>query len=93
MATVAALKALDPAYVSVTYGAGGSTRGRTIDLAKRIKNELDIEVLAQTIDDVGEHGAADEHGFAHAVHSRKRANAPTASRSVTSVFSTAPGSA
>jgi methylenetetrahydrofolate reductase (NADPH) len=40
------LRGLDPAYVSVTYGAGGSTRERTIDVAKRIKSELGIEVLA-----------------------------------------------
>jgi methylenetetrahydrofolate reductase (NADPH) len=46
MQTVAALKSLDPAYVSVTYGAGGSTRMRTVDVAKRIQNELGIDVLA-----------------------------------------------
>ena len=46
METVAALKSLDPAYVSVTYGAGGSTRMRTVDVAKRIQNELAIDVLA-----------------------------------------------
>lgn len=46
MATVAGLKSLDPAYVSVTYGAGGSTRTRTVDIAKRIQNELGIDVLA-----------------------------------------------
>jgi methylenetetrahydrofolate reductase (NADPH) len=46
MATVATLRTLEPAYVSVTYGAGGSTRDRSIDVAKRIKNELGIEVLA-----------------------------------------------
>lgn len=46
MQTVAALKSLDPAYVSVTYGAGGSTRTRTVDIAKRIQNEVGIDVLA-----------------------------------------------
>lgn len=46
MQTIAALKSLDPAYVSVTYGAGGSTRMRTVDVAKRIQNELGIDVLA-----------------------------------------------
>ena len=44
--TVERLRPFDPTFVSVTYGAGGSTRARTIDLAKRIKNELGVEVLA-----------------------------------------------
>ena len=46
METVGTLRALDPAYVSVTYGAGGSTRDRTVDIAKRIKNDVGLEVLA-----------------------------------------------
>lgn len=46
LGTVRTLRALDPAYVSVTYGAGGSSRARTIEVAKRIKRELGIEVLA-----------------------------------------------
>ena len=41
--TVARLKAYDPAYVSVTYGAGGSTRRLTVDLVRRIKQEVGIE--------------------------------------------------
>ncbi|MFN2460696.1 MAG: methylenetetrahydrofolate reductase [NAD(P)H] [Candidatus Velthaea sp.] len=45
-ATIGALKPLHPAFVSITYGAGGSTRKRTVELAKRIKNDLGIEVLA-----------------------------------------------
>ena len=36
----------EPTYVSVTYGAGGSTRDRTIDITKRIKRELGIEAMA-----------------------------------------------
>ena len=44
--TVARLKAYDPAYVSVTYGAGGSTRRLTVDLVRRIKQEVGIEAMA-----------------------------------------------
>src|ERR687886_1105989 len=36
----------DPAFVSVTYGAGGSTRDRTITIVKRIKQELGLEAMA-----------------------------------------------
>ena len=44
--TARTLRALEPAFVSVTYGAGGSTRARTIDVAKRMKQELELEVMA-----------------------------------------------
>ena len=37
---------LEPDFVSVTYGAGGSTRGRTLELTKWIKQELGIEAMA-----------------------------------------------
>jgi methylenetetrahydrofolate reductase (NADPH) len=40
------LKAFDPAYVSVTYGAGGSTRRLTVDLVRRIKREVGLEAMA-----------------------------------------------
>jgi methylenetetrahydrofolate reductase (NADPH) len=46
MATLATLKTLDPAYVSVTYGAGGSTRDRSVEIAKRIRAELGLDVMA-----------------------------------------------
>ena len=36
----------EPAFVSVTYGAGGSTRERTIDVVKRLKTELGLEAMA-----------------------------------------------
>jgi methylenetetrahydrofolate reductase (NADPH) len=40
------LRALSPDFVSVTYGAGGSSRGRTLELTKWIKQELGIEAMA-----------------------------------------------
>jgi methylenetetrahydrofolate reductase (NADPH) len=43
--TVRTLRPLAPLFVSVTYGAAGSSRERTIAVAKRIKRELDVEVL------------------------------------------------
>lgn len=45
-ATVAELRPLRPDYVSVTYGAGGSTRERTIELVTEIRNEVGIEAMA-----------------------------------------------
>src|SRR3954469_20123231 len=36
----------EPSFVSVTYGAGGSTRDRTIAIVKRIKQELGLEAMA-----------------------------------------------
>ncbi|HIB43934.1 MAG TPA: methylenetetrahydrofolate reductase [NAD(P)H] [Nitrospina sp.] len=44
--TIDNLKALNPAFVSVTYGAGGSTRSKTIDLVGRIKKEIRLESMA-----------------------------------------------
>ena len=44
--TVAALQNDEPSFVSVTYGAGGSTRDRTLSIVKRIHCELDIETMA-----------------------------------------------
>ena len=40
------LRDLEPSFVSVTYGAGGSTRTRTIDIVKSIKQDLGIEAMA-----------------------------------------------
>jgi methylenetetrahydrofolate reductase (NADPH) len=40
------LKHEEPSFVSVTYGAGGSTRDRTIGIVKRIKQELGMEAMA-----------------------------------------------
>jgi methylenetetrahydrofolate reductase (NADPH) len=44
--TVEALKPLAPAYVSVTYGAGGATRDGTVEIATRIKEEHGLEAMA-----------------------------------------------
>ena len=45
-AAVERLKGCRPSFVSVTYGAGGSTRDRTIELVTRIKKELNVETMA-----------------------------------------------
>jgi methylenetetrahydrofolate reductase (NADPH) len=44
--TIAELKQLDPGFVSVTWGAGGSTRRQTIELVTRIQDELGITAMA-----------------------------------------------
>ncbi|MBX2810291.1 MAG: methylenetetrahydrofolate reductase [NAD(P)H] [Myxococcales bacterium] len=36
---------LRPSYVSVTYGAGGSTRNKTVDISHRIQSELKIDAM------------------------------------------------
>ena len=46
MRTVANLRELRPSFVSVTYGAGGSTREKTIDIVTRIKSDHGIEAMA-----------------------------------------------
>ncbi len=46
MQTVKSLRILNPGFVSVTYGAGGSSRARTLEVVKRIKGELEIEPMA-----------------------------------------------
>jgi methylenetetrahydrofolate reductase (NADPH) len=44
--TLPALRCLQPAFFSVTYGAGGSTRTRSLRLAQRVKQELGVEAMA-----------------------------------------------
>ncbi len=46
LSTVRELHRLEPSFVSVTYGAGGSTRERTIDLVGRIQREIGLETMA-----------------------------------------------
>ncbi|MBN1464170.1 methylenetetrahydrofolate reductase [NAD(P)H] [candidate division KSB1 bacterium] len=44
--SIADLMPLKPAWVSVTYGAGGSTRDRTHDLVMRIQKETNLTAVA-----------------------------------------------
>lgn len=44
--TVSELKRLEPAFVTITYGAAGSARERTIETAGMIKRELGLETAA-----------------------------------------------
>jgi methylenetetrahydrofolate reductase (NADPH) len=45
-AAVEDLRALEPDYVSVTYGAGGGTREGTLEISSRLKNDLGVETMA-----------------------------------------------
>lgn len=44
--TIEALSNLNPDYISVTYGAGGGTKDKTVEIASIIKNRFNIESLA-----------------------------------------------
>ena len=45
-AALGELRTLEPSFVSVTYGAGGSTRSKTIEIVKRIKDDYGLEAMA-----------------------------------------------
>jgi methylenetetrahydrofolate reductase (NADPH) len=45
-AALAELRTLEPSFVSVTYGAGGSTRSKTIEIVKRIRDDYGLEAMA-----------------------------------------------
>lgn len=44
--TIDELAKLNPDFISVTYGAGGSTKGKTVEIASKIKNDYHIEAVA-----------------------------------------------
>jgi len=44
--TIDRLRELEPSFVSVTYGAGGSTRQKTVEITTRVKREYGIEAMA-----------------------------------------------
>ena len=45
-ATLDALSDIKPDFISVTYGAGGKAKDRTVEIASKIKNEYRIESMA-----------------------------------------------
>jgi len=44
--TIGELKQLNPDFISVTYGAMGSSKDKTVEIASKIRNEFDIESIA-----------------------------------------------
>jgi methylenetetrahydrofolate reductase (NADPH) len=44
--TARSLRELEPDFVSVTYGAGGSTRDGTVEITRGLKDELGLETMA-----------------------------------------------
>jgi len=44
--TLKRVKTLNPGYISVTYGAGGGTRDKTIEIVEQAKNILGLESMA-----------------------------------------------
>ena len=63
------LRPLDPLFVSVTYGAGGSTQKNTLRLVQELKQQFDLEPMAH-LTCVG----ASESSIAGFVESLQQAN-------------------
>ncbi len=64
--TAMALRGIAPDFVSVTYGAGGSTRERTAQVSAILKNELGFTVMPH-LTCVG-HSRAELHAIADRIH-------------------------
>ena len=64
--TAAALKRIAPDFVSVTYGAGGSTRERTAQVSRLLRTELTCTVMPH-LTCVG-HSRAELNGIADQLH-------------------------
>jgi methylenetetrahydrofolate reductase (NADPH) len=45
-ATLEEIRALNPGYITVTYGAGGGTRDKTLEIVERAKHEIGLESAA-----------------------------------------------
>ena len=45
-ATLSGLREMNPDFISVTYGAGGSSCARTVQIASTLKNDYKVETLA-----------------------------------------------
>lgn len=65
-ATATALKRIAPDFVSVTYGAGGSTRERTAQISALLKDEFGFTVMPH-LTCVG-HSRAELHAIADRLH-------------------------
>ena len=44
--TIPDLLRLRPAFMTCTYGAGGSTRSQTLDIVSRVRREFEIEAVS-----------------------------------------------
>lgn len=63
--TLDELKKLNPDFISVTYGAGGGNRERTVEIAAKVKQDYEIEALAH-LTCVG-HSKAEIEGIARSL--------------------------